>query len=296
MNIKDVKQIRLVEYLGSIGHQPVKVRGISYWYLSPLRNERTASFKVNDYLNEWYDFGIAQGGDIIDLAKLLFNTQYIPDILERLCNGASVPPTMRIHKRTEILESMREKMREVEILPLHHHALLSYLQSRSIDQELGRMYCREIHYVYYHKKYFAIAFQNRSNGYEIRNTYFKGCIYNKDISVLHYKPGERQAECCVFEGFMDFLSFMTIRKTRHDYRMEVVGPCDYIVLNSVSNISKALTVLEKYDDIHCFLDNDAAGSKATELIKRVHPLSTIDERFRYGDCKDLNDYLIGRKK
>lgn len=295
MNIKDVKQIRIVDYMSSVGHQPVRVRGISYWYLSPLRNEHTPSFKVNDYRNDWYDFGIAQGGDIIDLAKLLFNTQSLPEAIEKLCGGGNIPVSMRIRKHTEVHESIKEKMRDVEVVPLNHHALLSYLQSRYIDLEIGRMYCREIHYTYYRERYFAIAFENNSNGYEIRNTYFKGCIYNKDISLLHHKVGERQDECCVFEGFMDFLSFLTIQKTRNDYRMELVSPCDYIILNSVANIGKCLPLLEKYDDIHCFLDNDAAGDKATELIRSIHSHATIDERFRYGDCKDLNDYLIGRK-
>ena len=50
MNIKEAKQIRLVEYLRIIGHSPVNARGCQYWYLSPLREERTPSFKVNDNL------------------------------------------------------------------------------------------------------------------------------------------------------------------------------------------------------------------------------------------------------
>lgn len=37
MNIKEAKQIRLVEYLRIAGHHPVNVRGYQYWYLSPLR-------------------------------------------------------------------------------------------------------------------------------------------------------------------------------------------------------------------------------------------------------------------
>ncbi len=56
MNIKEAKQIRLVEYLRIAGYHPVNVRGNQYWYLSPLREERSPSFKINDNLNEWYDF------------------------------------------------------------------------------------------------------------------------------------------------------------------------------------------------------------------------------------------------
>ena len=44
---------------------------VSYTHLDvykrqPLRNERTPSFKVNDRLNEWYDFGAATGGDLVE--------------------------------------------------------------------------------------------------------------------------------------------------------------------------------------------------------------------------------------
>ena len=74
MNINEAKQIRLVEYLRIIGHSPVNARGCQYWYLSPLREERTPSFKVNDNLNEWYDFGLSAGGDIIELGKHLYRT------------------------------------------------------------------------------------------------------------------------------------------------------------------------------------------------------------------------------
>ncbi len=54
----------MVEYLQKLGYQPQKIRNNDYWYLSPLRDEKTASFKVNRKLNAWYDFGLGQGGNI----------------------------------------------------------------------------------------------------------------------------------------------------------------------------------------------------------------------------------------
>ena len=66
MNTIEAKRIRIVDYLRLLGHEPVKVRGGQYWYLSPLRKEDTPSFKVNDRLNEWYDFGLSEGGSIIE--------------------------------------------------------------------------------------------------------------------------------------------------------------------------------------------------------------------------------------
>ena len=41
MNTIEAKRIRIVDYLRLLGHEPVKVRGGQYWYLSPLRKEDT---------------------------------------------------------------------------------------------------------------------------------------------------------------------------------------------------------------------------------------------------------------
>ena len=61
MNIAEAKEIRMVDFLQLLGHSPVRICNSQYWYLSPLRQEDTPSFKVNDRLNEWYDFGEATG-------------------------------------------------------------------------------------------------------------------------------------------------------------------------------------------------------------------------------------------
>lgn len=58
---------------------------------------------------------------------------------------------------------------------------------------------------------FAIGFPNASGGYEVRNKYFKGCIAPKDITHIR-QAGEPKETCYVFEGFMDYLSFLTLRQ------------------------------------------------------------------------------------
>jgi DNA primase len=69
-SLKEFKEIDLVEYLSSLGFKPRKVRNEDFWYLSPLREEKEASFKVNRKLNVWYDHGIGKGGNLIDFALL----------------------------------------------------------------------------------------------------------------------------------------------------------------------------------------------------------------------------------
>ena len=73
MEIQHIKQIAIIDYLQQQGYAParVQVQGIHYWYCSPLRNERTPSFKVNTERNQWYDFGSGEHGDIIDLVCAL---------------------------------------------------------------------------------------------------------------------------------------------------------------------------------------------------------------------------------
>ena len=84
MTIAEAKQLRIVDYLASLGYHPQSVISKQYWYLSPLRDERTPSFKVNDRLNEWYDFGAATGGDLVELGKYLYRTNSVSEEVVQL--------------------------------------------------------------------------------------------------------------------------------------------------------------------------------------------------------------------
>ncbi len=66
MNCAEANQVDMVNYLNSIGYQPQKISGNDYWYLSPLRNEKHPSFKVEGNKNVWYDHGIGKGGRFMD--------------------------------------------------------------------------------------------------------------------------------------------------------------------------------------------------------------------------------------
>ena len=94
MKIEEAKQVRIVDFLAQMGHHAQYVKSEQYWYLSPFRAERTPSFKVNDRLNEWYDFAEATGGDLVELGKYLFQTDSVSEVLghiERHVAGGSLP-------------------------------------------------------------------------------------------------------------------------------------------------------------------------------------------------------------
>ena len=88
MNIQEAKQIRIADYLQSLGYTPVKQQGNSLWYKSPFRQETEASFKVNTELNQWSDYGLGRGGNIIALAEELYASDYVPYLLNKIAEQA----------------------------------------------------------------------------------------------------------------------------------------------------------------------------------------------------------------
>lgn len=288
MNIDKIKQIKLQDFLASMGCKPVKQYGINLMYLSPLRTEKHASFKVNTEINQWYDFGIGRGGNIIALAELLYNSSDVSYLIHQIERNA--PSSVSGSLPTVKPITPQNSFENLQIFSITHPALIKYLGERCIDIEIARTVCKELHFDTSGKHYFGIGFLNIAGGYEMRNPFFKGCIAPKDIS--HFYAEEPKKVCFVFEGFMDFLSFMTLRRRENDGLKRQ----DYLVLNSVTNIHKAAKRLSRYDSVQCFLDNDTAGRNAylqlsKELGKPVTDVSTL-----YNGYKDLNEYLCAETK
>ena len=98
----------------------------------------------------------------------------------------------------------------LEVRDLTHPALLRYLQGRVINIGLAKRECKELHFTHNGKPFFAIGFPNMAGGYEVRNSFCKGCIAPKDITHIR-QQGEPREKWLVFEGFMDYLSFLTLR-------------------------------------------------------------------------------------
>ncbi len=293
MTIQEVKQIRIADYLQSLGYTPVKRQGSSLWYKSPMREEAEASFKVNTELNQWYDFGIGKGGNIIALAQELYCSNNVPYLLERI---AKQTPHLHTVNHTQFpfsRQSVSEPMyRHLQVMELSSPALLSYLQERGINAKLAKRECWELRFENKGKPYFAIGFPNMAGGYEVRNRYFKGCVAPKDVTHIR-QQGEPRSMCYLFEGFMDYLSFLTIRM-RNNPQYPQLTTQDYIILNSVSNLAKAEGILATYSRIGCFLDNDTAGRTACEHLRARFGERLSDKSIYYREYKDLNDYLCGK--
>lgn len=291
MTIQDVKQIKLADYLQSLGYTPVKQQGRNLWYKSPLREETDASFKVNTELEKWYDFGIGKGGNIIALAAELYRSEDVAYLLKRIEEQtAYIRPASfsfgRQHSDNQPYQGLR-------VGELSSPALIAYLQERGINIELAKRECMELRFMNADKPYFAIGFPNMAGGYEVRNRYFKGCVSPKDITHIR-QQGEPRNVCYLFEGFMDYLSFLTIR-VKNNPQYPRLTTQDYIVLNSVSNLTKAESILATYTRIGCYLDNDTAGRNAYDNLKRMLGDRLQDMSIHYAGYNDLNEYLCNRQ-
>ena len=288
MNIDQIKKIKLQEFLATIDCKPVKQYGVNLMYLSPLRTEKHASFKVNTELNLWYDFGIGRGGNIIDLAELLYNSSDVSYLIRQIERNAPSGVSVSLPKAKP--NTPQNSFENLQVLSIAHPALIKYLGERCIDIEIARTVCKELHFDTRGKHYFGIGFPNIAGGYEIRNPFFKGGITPKDISLFHNE--ESKQSCFVFEGFIDFLSFMMLRRKENDGLKRQ----DYLVLNSVSNVHKALESLSHYKNVQCFLDNDEAGRKAYQALLMGLKVPVIDSSGLYADCKDLNEFLCRQNR
>jgi hypothetical protein len=171
----------------------------------------------------------------------------------------------------------------LNVQPISNSALIEYLHERRINIGIARIHCSEVHYSVNSKPYYAVGFRNDKGGYELRSKYFKGCT-SKDIT----SKTQNKNHCLLFEGFMDYLSFLTIKNIKN-------CPVDVIVLNSLSNLPKVKNTLESYKSISLFLDNDQAGKRAVLELESVCK-NVIDNSFLYSKHKDLNEYLCHKQQ
>ena len=280
MNIDGIRKIPLADFLARLGHEPVRRSGNELWYIAPYRGERTPSFRVNVAKQLWYDFGLGKGGDIFTLAGEFlrngdFRTQakFIAETVNMTVTGWEKPACL--------LKPVEPIFEDVEVAPLLRSPLTEYLEERGIPIEVASRHCFRLNYGVRGKRYFAVGFPNMKGGYEVRSRYFKGCLPPKSVSLV--KANDIPAdECLVFEGFMDFLSAVTLG---------VTGNADCLVLNSVANAEKAAGLLDGYGRIGCFLDRDEAGRRTLAVLTKRYGERVTDRSSLYDGCKDLNEYL-----
>ena len=290
-DLSRIKRYPIVEYLERKGIKPVRSTPAYALYHSPLREDTHPSFKVDTEKNLWIDYAEGKGGSIIDLCVRLEGCTLLEAIrlLGRnapdytACSSQKADRAMKRSSKPMASASGARRLTGIsDTLPPHLQKYLT--EERCINIEKAMPFLRCISYEVGGRHYQAIGFANQSGGYELRdNGMFKGTIAPKDITPIFT---DRVDPVCIFEGFMDFLSFLSMKE-------EFTNHC--LVMNSVSNVARSIRYLNErqVSSIRTFFDNDEAGRRATaDFVKAGFKVEDMSVHYR--DFKDLNEYHVHR--
>ena len=294
-----IKRYSIVEYLERKDIKPVRRTSVYALYRSPLRAETHPSFKVDTEKNLWIDYAEGRGGSIIDLCMRLEGCTLL-EAIHRLGQNAPDNTVYSSHKDfsqnnlqpTMAANETRKLISISGTLPPHLQEYLTKV--RCIDLEKAKPFLKSISYEVRGRRYQAIGFANQSGGYELRdNGLFKGTIAPKDITLIFTDKQTEHAidkplPVCVFEGFVDFLSFLSMKE-------EITSVC--LVLNSVSNVARTVRCLNDrhLTHIRAFLDNDDAGRRTVQEFVKVG-FKVEDMSVHYKGFKDLNEFHVSRMR
>jgi len=290
-DLSAIKRYPIVEYLERKGVKPVRRTPSYALYRSPLREETHPSFKVDTEKNLWIDYGEGRGGSIIDLCMRMEGCT-LSEAIRRLGQNASLDAAYGLSKQKSDIDTSpvtpwqpsgaRRLIEISDTLPPYFQEYLT--KERCIDLEKAMPFLKCVSYEVRGRLYQAIGFANLSGGYELRdNKTFKGTIAPKDITPIFT---DRAEPVCIFEGFMDFLSFLSMKE-------EITNHC--LVMNSVSNVVRTIRYLNDrhLTHIRAFLDNDEAGRMAVQDFIKAG-LHVEDMNIHFHDFKDLNDFHVSR--
>lgn len=283
-NIQELKKISIINILNKLNIESVEKKKEEFWFKAPWRNEQTASVKCKN--NLFFDFGDSSfKGNTIDFIMKLFNYNF-KDAVKWLQNGSHSfsfdQPKQDLINR-EIKKSTTYQINKEQVL--QNHILTEYLKARCLDIAICEKYLVEVYYQVNDKKYFGVGFKNDVGGIEIRNKYTKLCLGKKWYSSIKNKC----KQLIVLESWSDYISLLILYPhTENQF--------DFVVLNSLSMLSKLDVVFEEYEKIFLALDNDEAGTKATQKHLEVLGQKGIDIRYLYNNgSKDLNEFLMNLK-
>lgn len=156
MNCEQANQVDLVDYLNSVGYQPKKTKGHDYLYLSPFRDEKDASFKVDRNKNVWYDHGIGKGGKLVDFLTELHHCT-VSEALQKISffqpqNNLQINngrPQFHLQENS-LLDHRDARETAIKIIaanqPIEDLQLCRYLKQRRIEKTIAHKYCFEVMY------------------------------------------------------------------------------------------------------------------------------------------------------
>ena len=292
MNIQQIKErYTCFDYLNT----PVKKVANGYLARCPWREDTHPSLSITPNGKGWHDLATGEHGNLIDMMMRCLGTTD----LRRVCaEFEQLQPSSSSFPQPKTLDERKEKSNafaSFEVVALQSPGLYAYLLQRGVNIGIAKQFLQEAHYTFVERddgKYFyALAFANDKGGYELRTAPytgnpdgFKGGTSPKAITTHLPLAG---APIVVFEGFFDMLGFATLCEgVKHNY----------LTLNSNVNAPAAIDFLRDFKGkVFLCLDNDDSGEEATAKLLKAFP-TAIDLRRRFFPSKDVNDYLLRRRK
>lgn len=311
MNAAQAKEkVKLVDVMERLGYevQAIERGRTEHKYSSPFRAEVQASFNLNLNKNQWFDFGLNEGGGVIEFGTQYLKSEGLPHTISDVLNwyrddmGYGSQKTLfslasKSGPQAQIFENVAPKHLEfVRVAPLTSKVILAYLESRRIPPVLAKAYLQLIQYRNAKqpskKLFFGFGMKNLSGGYEVRSANdtpggrFQSALIARDIT---FWPGfdEGRREVAVFEGMLDYLSLMVMLGVSR-----LKG--DAVILNSVTSFNKAVTFIEGrgYQKINTFLDNDESGQKHADRFDNSFGDAHRSWSDSFAPHKDLNKALV----
>lgn len=283
MNLHEINSLNLVQLLtNQFGVNPLYKSEKSIWVKSPFRpNESTPSFHIskNYKYDIWFDHGNGLGGKIVDFYMHFLKTD-LKGVLKHF-NEKSF--SFQQQKVSNDILPPKNNYNVLKLKKITSFPLIKYLDERKLPLEIVNRYCKEIHYKLNDKKYYAIAFPNIQNGFEIRNKYVKMCLIKKDITLIK----NNQTQLKIFESWSDFISYLFLFP--YDEFLY-----DFLILNSISLLRKNINLINQYEKIESYLDHDDAGKSATDFLKTELKSKVKDDSSFYKNFKDLNEFIINK--
>lgn len=301
IDISALQEFSIVEFLARLGHQPVRKIGRDHFYHSMLRETQrnTPSLTVWDSAGKWKDWGGANqsniaGGGIIQLGMAFWPGLPYVDLLHKISEVCNLDP-MLIPEYIPPLKYPTEseeagfRFELVKTKPIGSNFVLTqYLQSRGII-DVASPYLSEIYYQDRSKSddqrtFYAIGWQNEHQNWEFSNAKgFKSSTGAKGISVISGSSNH----AILFEGYMDFLTWLKVHRPAF---MPTV-----IVLNSITLLSRAISLIKDFSVIDIYFDHDGPGRKCTSQLKAEVP-QAVDRSNEYLGYKDFNEKLTHERQ
>jgi hypothetical protein len=267
MDKDHANSIAISKIMDKLNIQPKHVGKTRASYSSPFAHQQPASFWVYFKNNEWYDYGVSDGGKLTEFAerylKITGENHTQADVLRWIENLSDDPySSSRLAGQSNISNNDEPVLVIRSIDRIRFIGLIRYLQGRGIPLPLAKKYMNEIK-VYNNntgKIFLALGIKNENDGFELHNPLFNGYIQPRTITFIRGSKPHPQG-IHIFKDVFDYISVLN----QLDY---ISWEHDTILLNAISCTQLAAPYVQNYSykTMYSWMDNDLSGQRATGII------------------------------